>query len=173
MLWTLTSHGHSKSILKLLKSVYHLKAVFVSIEYCIESLHIFYVHFKMLFQIEALHERISAILEVAHLAGVNIACTQEAWSKLILHDDVIKWKHFRLNWPFVRGIHRSPVDSHHQGQWRRALMFSLICVLSKQLGRRWSEMPSRSLWPHYNDDHLRRYKDTNYKDKTVTRPISP
>ena len=25
------------------------------------------------------------------------------------NDDVIKWKHFPRNWPFVRGIHRSPV----------------------------------------------------------------
>ena len=41
-----------------------------------------------------------------------------------LHDDVIKWKHFLLYWPFVRGIHRSP----HKDQWRGALMFSLICV---------------------------------------------
>ena len=24
-----------------------------------------------------------------------------------VHDDVIKWKHFPRNWPFVRGIHRS------------------------------------------------------------------
>ena len=30
--------------------------------------------------------------------------------------------------PFVRRIHRSPVNSPHKGQWRRALMFSLICV---------------------------------------------
>ena len=44
------------------------------------------------------------------------------------HDDVMKWKHFRRYWPFVRGIHRSPVNSPHKGQWRRALMFSLICV---------------------------------------------
>ena len=44
------------------------------------------------------------------------------------HDDVIKWKHFPRNWPFVRGIHRSPVNSPHKGQWRRALVFSLICV---------------------------------------------
>ena len=40
------------------------------------------------------------------------------------HDDVFKWKHFPRNWPFVRGIHRSPVNS----QWRGALMFSMICV---------------------------------------------
>ena len=44
------------------------------------------------------------------------------------HDDVIKWKHFPRHWPFVRGIHRSPVNSPHKGQWRGALMFSLICV---------------------------------------------
>ena len=39
-----------------------------------------------------------------------------------LNDDVIEWKHFPRYWPFVRGIHRSP----HNGQWRRALMLSLI-----------------------------------------------
>ena len=44
------------------------------------------------------------------------------------HDDVIKWKHFPRYWPFMRGIHRSPVNSAHKGQWRGALMFSLICV---------------------------------------------
>ena len=42
------------------------------------------------------------------------------------HDDVINWKHFPCNWPFVRGIHRSPVNSRHKGQWRGALMFPLI-----------------------------------------------
>ena len=42
------------------------------------------------------------------------------------HDDVIKWKHFPRYWPFVGGIHRSPVNSPHKGQWRGALMFTLI-----------------------------------------------
>ena len=42
------------------------------------------------------------------------------------HDGVIKWEHFPRYWPFVRGIHRSPVDSPHKGQWRRDLMFSLV-----------------------------------------------
>ena len=32
------------------------------------------------------------------------------------HDDVIRWKHFPRYWPFVRGIHRSPVYSPHKGQ---------------------------------------------------------
>ena len=44
------------------------------------------------------------------------------------HDDVIKWRHFPCYWKFVRGIHRSPVNSPHIGQWRGALVFSLICV---------------------------------------------
>ena len=48
--------------------------------------------------------------------------------KNMFHDDVIKWRHFPRNWPFVRGIHRSPVNSPHKGQWRGALMFTLICA---------------------------------------------
>ena len=45
-----------------------------------------------------------------------------------IHDDIIKWKHFPRCWSFVRGIHRSPVNSPHKGQLRGALMFSLICA---------------------------------------------
>ena len=44
------------------------------------------------------------------------------------HDDVTKWNHFPRYWPFVRRNHRSPVNSPHKGQWRGALMLSLICV---------------------------------------------
>ena len=44
------------------------------------------------------------------------------------HDDVIGWKLSPRYWPFVRGIHRSPVNSPHKGQWRGALMFSFICA---------------------------------------------
>ena len=44
------------------------------------------------------------------------------------HDNVIKWKYFPRYWPYVRGIPRSPVNSPHKGQWRGALMFSLICA---------------------------------------------
>ena len=44
------------------------------------------------------------------------------------HDDVIKWKHFPRYWPFVREIHRSSVNFPHKGQWRGALMFTLICA---------------------------------------------
>ena len=44
------------------------------------------------------------------------------------HDGVIKWKHFPHYWPSVRGIHRSPLNSPHRGQWRGTLVFSLICA---------------------------------------------
>ena len=47
---------------------------------------------------------------------------------MIHEDDVIKWNHFPRYWPFMRGIHRSPVNSPHKGQWRGALMLSLICT---------------------------------------------
>ena len=33
----------------------------------------------------------------------------------LIHDDVIKWKHFLRNWPFVRGIHRSRWIPHTKG----------------------------------------------------------
>ena len=51
-------------------------------------------------------------------------------SRVIRDDDhdVIKWQHFPRYWPFVRGIHQSPVNSPHKGQWCGALMFSLICA---------------------------------------------
>ena len=50
------------------------------------------------------------------------------WKFPSKHGDVIKWKHFPRYWPLVRGIHRSPVNFLHKGQWRGALMFSLICA---------------------------------------------
>ena len=53
--------------------------------------------------------------------------TRDILSQLtVIHDDIIKWKHFPRYWPFVWGIHRTPVNSPYKGQWRGALMFSLI-----------------------------------------------
>ena len=73
------------------------------------------------------------------------------WRKFIWkHDDVIKWKHFPRYWPFVRGIHRSPVNSPHNGQWRGALMFSLICTWIDGWGW-WFETLSHPLWRHSNE----------------------
>ena len=46
--------------------------------------------------------------------------------KVSSHDDIFIWNYFPCQWTFVRRIQRLPVDSPHKGQWRRALMFSLI-----------------------------------------------
>ena len=76
-------------------------------------------------------------------------------SRLPYNNDVIRWKHYQHYWPFVRGIHWSPVDSPHKGQWRGALMFSLICARadnywSKQSRRRWFETPMRPICRYCN-----------------------
>ena len=64
--------------------------------------------------------------EICSIMPTEITCqTNELYN---LYDDVMKWKHFPRYWPFVWGIHRSPVNSPHKGQWREALMFSLICA---------------------------------------------
>ena len=42
------------------------------------------------------------------------------------HDGVMKWKHFPRYWPFLRGIHQSPVNSPQKGRWRGALVLSFI-----------------------------------------------
>ena len=71
-----------------------------------------------------------------------------------IHDDVIEWKHFPRYWPFVRGIHRSPVNSTHKGQWRGALIFFFDLSLNKWLSKQsWGwrfETPSCPLRRHCN-----------------------
>ena len=86
---------------------------------------------------------------------------KQSWGKATpegpRHDDVIKWKHFPRYWPFVRGIHRSPVNSPHNGQQRGVfgVFFKLRLnqLFSKQWRRRWFETPSRSLRRHCNGSH--------------------
>ena len=51
---------------------------------------------------------------VKHPSQINLV--------MFIHEGIIKWKHFPRYWPFVHGIHRSPVNSPHKGQWRGALM---------------------------------------------------
>ena len=46
----------------------------------------------------------------------------------IWHDDVIKWKHFPRYWPFVRGIHRSPVNSPHKKASDAEPFWFFICA---------------------------------------------
>ena len=76
---------------------------------------------QILFKLE-MSSRFSSVTTWCHV-GSNLC--KHAGGRSV-HYDVIKWKHFPRYWPFVRGIHRSPVNSSNKGQWRRALMFSLI-----------------------------------------------
>ena len=78
------------------------------------------------------------------------------------------WRHqmetFPRYWPFVRGFHRSPVNSTHNGQWRGALMFSLICA--------WT-----SSWANNRDvGDLRRHRaryDIIKRSTYWSRPLGP
>ena len=64
---------------------------------------------------------------VAVRSAVAMACPKD-FPPIFIQNDNIKWKYFPRYWPFVRGIHRSPVNSPHKGQWRGTLIFSLICT---------------------------------------------
>ena len=63
----------------------------------------------------------------ASLWSWEIHCTNSNIDKSC-HVDIFECKHFLRYWTFVQGIHRSPVNSPHKGQWQGALMFSFICV---------------------------------------------
>ena len=79
------------------------------------------------------------------------------------HDDVIKWKHFPRNWPFVQGIHRSPVNSLHKGHMTRSFGFFFDLRLNKRLSKQswgwWFETLSRPLWWHCIGDSGRKTLD--------------
>ena len=69
-----------------------------------------------------------------------------------LYSPRIKWKRFPRAWPFVKGIHRSSVDSPHKG--RSCDAFFDVCLnkrLNKQSRRQWFETPWHPLWRHSND----------------------
>ena len=60
------------------------------------------------------------------------------------------WKCFPHHWPFVRGIHWSPVDSPHKGPVMQNFEASFV-VSRKDIDLPWSEMPWHSCdWHHYN-----------------------
>ena len=66
--------------------------------------------------------------EPEHKKSAN--CVHDSWNVLCGSRQVMmtssKWKHFPRYWPFVQGIHRSPVNSPHRGQWRGALICAWI-----------------------------------------------
>ena len=83
------------------------------------------------------------------LSGNHLKCTS------LKNKIIYIWKYFPRYWPFVRGIHRSPVNSPHKGQRRGALMFFFYLLLNKRLSKQsrgwWFETPSCPLWRHCID----------------------
>ena len=76
------------------------------------------------------------------------------WSKH-LYNGVIKWKTNPRYWPFVRGIHRSPVNSPHKAS--DAELWCFLCSplnkhSSKQSLDWWFETLSRPLWRPHNGE---------------------
>ena len=67
-------------------------------------------------------------MPICGIRGIWFKIHSDGSRHLLIHDDVIKLKHIPRYWPFVPEIHRSPVNSPQKGQWRGALMFSLICA---------------------------------------------
>ena len=103
------------------------------------------------------------------IIGTNVALT--AGTHLNNHDDIIKWTHFPHYWPFVRGIHRSPLNSPHKGEWRDALMFFFICAWINAQVNNHEAGDLRRHRAHYDvivmNDNLSRYADFHYKVKMV------
>ena len=87
------------------------------------------------------------------------------------HDDVIKWKHFSRYWPFVRGIHQSPLNSPHKGPRRRALIFSLICAWLNAWVDNCEASDLRRHRAHYDVIVMNTIFETNTKQNRFQRPL--
>ena len=87
------------------------------------------------------------------IPSITMVLTCLYWSES--HDDVIKWKYFSSYWPFVWGIHWSPVNSPHKGPVMLNFDVFFDLCLNKQLSKQswgwWFETPSHPLLHHCND----------------------
>ena len=91
--------------------------------------------------------------KIPHSLPIRVRCRESFESSKCeqVQNDIIQWKHFPRYWPFMRGIHRSPVDSPHKSYWRRVLMFSLICAWANSWANNRDTSDSRCNWAHYDD----------------------
>ena len=94
------------------------------------------------------------------------ACLRRNWlwkrfsntAKVRCHSYVMTWKHLLYYWPFVRGIHRPPVDSPHEGPVIRSFIFFLCCY-PEQDAKQAVELPAiwevlTLVWRHFNSGAL-------------------
>ena len=78
------------------------------------------------------------------------------------YDDVIQWKHFPRYWPFVRGNHRSPMDTPHKGQWLGALMLSLFCAWANGWANNRGAVDLRGHRAHYDATNAFPERESNH-----------
>ena len=70
--------------------------------------------------------RVDTSLQNAPIGSIRVTIQLFNNRPLQINYDVIKWKHFPRFWPFCVGNSTVTGGSPHKGQWREALMFSLI-----------------------------------------------
>ena len=91
---------------------------------------------------------ITEIVLLGSKISLEVYATCHVTNSGAMNYDVMKWKHFKHYWPFVRGIHRSPVDSLHKGPVIRhfdvSFDVSLCKLLNKQSRDRYIKMSWRS-----------------------------
>ena len=83
-----------------------------------------------------MHSSSLRIIKIYHCLSLNTINLIKSYQRDIEGSrdisSVTWWRHqmetFPPYWPFVRWIRRSPVNCAHMGQWRGALMFSLMCA---------------------------------------------
>ena len=68
-----------------------------------------------------------------HINLGPVKCNEALTAIFVVMMAASNWNLFRVTGPLLRGIPRSPVNSPHKGQWRGALMFSLICAWTNSL----------------------------------------
>ena len=88
------------------------------------------LHIFIMFLFDSCH-RFTHILQGCFIGTEPITCFLQYQYAVYRFDDVVKWKHFPRYWPLwgeSTGHQWIPVDSTHKGQWRGALVFSLICA---------------------------------------------
>ena len=86
----------------------------------------------------------------------GVSSGSSCWPNVGSSSDSCKHKYWhhkfsQYYWPFVKGIHRSPVDSPHKGPLKQSFAIFLVVILNKLLSKlsrcQWFEMPWH--WCHF------------------------
>ena len=168
MLWIFASPGHRPPWYWLCRTIFHgylmqntcihvcLLCV-IYMFYCINILHsCSKLESSHLINYPFIMTQVACVLKINHCFWIMACspCGTKPLCKTGANDDVIKWKHSLRCWPFVRGIHRSPVNSPHGTSDAELWCFFWSVpekkLLSIQSSSWWFETPLHPLWRHWN-----------------------